>query len=52
MQDLAREAEVIRQASTRARDIGLDTEVVRDVFWRLIDLSHRTRAATEIESPS
>jgi chorismate mutase len=37
--DPAREAEVVRQAAEVARDLGLDPEIIRDVFWRLISLS-------------
>ncbi len=42
LRDVAREAEVIRRAGERARTLGVDDEPVRDLFWRLIDLSHRT----------
>jgi chorismate mutase len=38
-QDPAREAEVVRQAAEAARDMGLNPEIIRDVFWRLISLS-------------
>lgn len=37
--DTRREAEVVRRAATRARERGLETELVRDIFWRLIELS-------------
>ncbi len=37
--DPAREGTVVRQAAEVARDFGLDPEIVRDVFWRLISLS-------------
>lgn len=40
--DTRREAEVIRRAAQRARELGVDDERVRDIFWRLIDLSHTT----------
>lgn len=39
MEDLAREAAVVRRASILARKRGLEPEVTRDVFWRLIGLS-------------
>jgi chorismate mutase len=45
LRDTRREAEVIRRAARRARDLGVDDERVREVFWRLIDLSHATVAA-------
>ena len=42
LRDVGREAEVIRRVAARARELGLDDEPVRELFWRLIDLSHRT----------
>lgn len=41
LRDVRREAEVTRRASLLARERGLDPEIVRDIFWRLIALSHR-----------
>ena len=38
-EDLAREAAEVRRASTLARTRGVEPEVARDVFWRLIGLS-------------
>jgi chorismate mutase len=35
--DPAREAEVVRQAAARARERGVDPELVRAVLWRVID---------------
>jgi chorismate mutase len=43
LEDLAREAAVVRRASDLARKQGLDPEVTRDVFWRLIGLSRTIR---------
>lgn len=40
LNDLPREAEVVRRASERARERGVESEHVREVFWRLISLSH------------
>ncbi|HEX9885537.1 MAG TPA: chorismate mutase [Longimicrobiales bacterium] len=34
--DPAREARVVRRAAQRARDLGIDEELVRDVMWRII----------------
>ena len=34
--DPAREAEVVRRAAERARDRGVDPELVRDVVWRIM----------------
>lgn len=41
--DLAREAEVVRLVAARARAAGLEEEVVRHIFWCLIDLSRRAQ---------
>lgn len=37
--DPAREAAVVRRAGELARELGLDDEVVRRIFWQLIALS-------------
>ena len=34
--DPAREAQVVRRAAERARELGVDVEMVRDVVWRII----------------
>ncbi len=34
--DPAREAEVVREAAVRARALGVDEEMTRDVIWRII----------------
>lgn len=34
--DPAREAQVVRRAAERARQMGVDQEMVRDVVWRII----------------
>jgi chorismate mutase len=34
--DPRREAEVVRRAAIRARDLGVDEEMARDVVWRII----------------
>jgi len=44
-EDLARDAAVVRRASALARARGVEPEVARDMFWRLLDLS---RSATPI----
>ena len=38
-EDLAREAAVVRRASVLARERGLEPELTRDVFWRVMALS-------------
>lgn len=35
--DPAREAAVVRRAAERARELGVDEELVRDLIWRIID---------------
>lgn len=44
LRDVSREAAVVRRAARRARELGVDDECVRDLFWRLIELSHVTVA--------
>jgi chorismate mutase len=34
--DPGREAQVVRGAVERARELGLDEEMTRDIFWRII----------------
>ena len=34
--DPAREARVVRQAARRARELGVDAEMARDILWRII----------------
>lgn len=34
--DPAREARVVRKAAKRARELGVDEEMTRDVIWRII----------------
>ena len=34
--DPAREARVVRHAARRARELGVDAEMVRDILWRII----------------
>lgn len=34
--DPAREARVVRRAAERARDAGVDAELIRDVIWRIM----------------
>jgi chorismate mutase len=43
--DPRREAEVIRRAGELARERGLDTETVRQIFWQVIGLSRRAQEA-------
>jgi chorismate mutase len=41
--DPRREAEVIRRAGELAREHGLDSEAVRQLFWQIIGLSRRAQ---------
>lgn len=34
--DPAREARMVRQAAVRARELGVDPEMARDIIWRII----------------
>lgn len=40
----AREAAVVRRAGELAREQGLDDEAVRELFWRLIEMSRKAQA--------
>jgi chorismate mutase len=42
--DPTREAAVVRRAGALARERGLDDEAVRDVFWRLIEMSRSAQS--------
>ncbi len=41
--DPSREARVVRRAARRAREIGVDEELVRDVIWRIIAGARRAQ---------
>lgn len=43
--DPAQEAAVVRRGAARARDLGLEDEEVRRIFWHLIGLSRRSQSA-------
>ena len=52
--DARREAAVVARGARRARELGLEEELVRDIFWRLIELSRVGFArdvATESDAP-
>lgn len=50
--DTSREAAVVRRAAERAREVGVDEEAVRHVFWCLIDLSRRSQTDARLaQSP-
>jgi chorismate mutase len=50
-EDLAREAAVVRRASALARERGVEPELTRDVFWRLLALS-RWGTDPRVDPPS
>jgi chorismate mutase len=41
--DPAREVFVVRRAGTLAREVGVDEEEVRGIFWHLVGLSRRAQ---------
>lgn len=41
--DPGREARVVRRAARRARELGVDEELVRDVIWRIIAGARRAQ---------
>ncbi len=41
--DPAREATVVRKAAVRARELGVDEEMTRDVIWRIIAAARATQ---------
>ena len=45
--DVGREAEVVRRGARGARERGLEPEIVRDIFWSLIELSRTAREAPQ-----
>lgn len=44
--DPAREATVVRRAAERARELGVDEELARDVVWRIIASARSTQTGT------
>ena len=48
--DPTREAAVIRRVTAVARDAGLPTEAIREVFWQIVGMSRRVQEQTS-ESP-
>jgi chorismate mutase len=41
--DPAQEAKVVRNAANRARELGVDEEMTRDLMWRIIAASRKTQ---------
>ena len=41
--DLPREASVLRVAASAAREHGLDEELVRQLFWCMVDMSRQAQ---------
>lgn len=48
--DTRREAEVVRRAASHARARGIEPELVREIWWRLIELS-RVAGAVGVGAP-
>jgi monofunctional chorismate mutase len=46
--DPTREAAVIRRVSERAREAGLPTEPVREVFWQIVGMSRRAQEQSQV----
>jgi len=44
--DPRREAEVVRRAATRARELGVDEEMTRDVIWRIMAAARAVQEGT------
>lgn len=49
--DPGREARVVRDAAARARALGVDEEMTRDVIWRIISSARSTQQRGD-EAPS
>lgn len=49
--DPGREAKVVRNAATRARELGVDEEMTRDVIWRIIASARATQEDRPIGWP-
>ena|SRR6266540_1220611 len=45
--DPQREAQVIRSAVARAREIGLEEEPVRGIFWHILGMSRKAQQVEE-----
>lgn len=46
--DPGREAEVVRRAAALARERGIDPELARDVFWRVIAQARTVQLRPEV----
>lgn len=47
--DPTREAAVIRRVTTVAREVGLPSEPVREVFWQIIGMSRQIQQSARTE---
>ena len=50
--DPAREAAVVRKAAERAREAGVDEELVRDVVWRIIASARQAQEGRSTWGPA
>ena len=48
--DPTREAAVIRRVTAVAREAGLPTEPVREVFWQIVGMSRRAQEESDIRA--
>lgn len=46
--DPTREAAVIRRVSEKARDAGLPSEPVREMFWQIVGMSRRAQEQQQV----
>ena len=49
--DMQREAQVVRNAAARARELGLEPELVRDIYWRIIEMSRQGQRRLAAAAP-
>ncbi len=49
--DPAREARVVRRVAERARALGVDEELARDVIWRILSSSRQTQSQQSSSDP-
>lgn len=43
MVDPAQEAKVVRSAADQALENGIDAEAIRDIYWRIIEMSRKAQ---------
>ena len=48
--DPTREAAVIRRVTAVARDAGLPSEAIREIFWQIVGMSRRAQEEAEVRA--